>query len=142
ARPARSGQPVRPAPGRRRARARTPATATPPAARRGGGGAGPGARALAGGGEGGRGPGGELRALAAERSPLYVYDAGTLGRAARRLLSLGAADRVLYSIKANNPPGVLRLFHSLGLGFECVSAAELEHVLRLFPDVDRELLLF
>ncbi len=74
--------------------------------------------------------------------PLYVYDAATLERAARRLLSLGAADRLLYSIKANNHPGVLRLFHSLGLGFECVSAAELEHVLRLFPDVDRELLLF
>ncbi|HEV3075024.1 MAG TPA: bifunctional aspartate kinase/diaminopimelate decarboxylase, partial [Thermoanaerobaculia bacterium] len=84
----------------------------------------------------------ELLALAAERSPLYVYDAATLERAARRLLSLGAADRVLYSIKANNHPGVLRLFHSLGLGFECVSAAELEHVLRLFPDIDRELLLF
>src|SRR6202023_1233267 len=84
----------------------------------------------------------ELLALAAERSPLYVYDAATLERAARRLLSLGAADRVLYSIKANNHPGVLRLFHSLGLGFECVSAAELEHVLQLFPDIDRELLLF
>jgi bifunctional diaminopimelate decarboxylase / aspartate kinase len=84
----------------------------------------------------------ELLALAAERSPLYVYDAGTLERAARRLLSLGAADRVLYSIKANNHPGVLRLFHALGLGFECVSAAELEHVLRLLPGIDRELLLF
>ncbi|MBV8199682.1 MAG: bifunctional aspartate kinase/diaminopimelate decarboxylase, partial [Acidobacteria bacterium] len=78
----------------------------------------------------------------AERSPLYVYDGGTLARSARRLLSLSAADRVLYSIKANNHAGVLRLFHSLGLGFECVSAAELEHVLELFPDVDRARLLF
>jgi diaminopimelate decarboxylase/aspartate kinase len=96
----------------------------------------------AGGGQWWRRRRSELLALAAERSPLYVYDAATLERAARRLLSLGAADRVLYSIKANNHPGVLRLFHALGLGFECVSAAELEHVLRLFPDIDRELLLF
>jgi diaminopimelate decarboxylase/aspartate kinase len=84
----------------------------------------------------------ELLALAAERSPLYVYDAGTLERSARRLLSLRGADRVLYAIKANNHPGVLQLFHDLGLGFECVSAAELEHVLRLAPGLDRERLLF
>ncbi|MBV8202411.1 MAG: diaminopimelate decarboxylase [Acidobacteria bacterium] len=84
----------------------------------------------------------ELLALAAERSPLYVYDAGTLVQAARRLLELGGADRVFYAIKANNHPGVLRLFHDLGLGFECVSAEELEHVLQLAPGLDRARLLF
>ncbi|HYL06304.1 MAG TPA: aspartate kinase, partial [Thermoanaerobaculia bacterium] len=84
----------------------------------------------------------ELLALAAERSPLYVYDAGTLERSARRLLSLRGADRLLYAIKANNHPGVLQLFHGLGLGFECVSPAEIEHVLRLAPELDRERLLF
>ena len=109
------------------------------------------------GGEGSAAPGGddlggpsvwwrqrreELLALAAERSPLYVYDAGTLERSARRLLSLRGPDRVFYAIKANNHPGVLRLFHDLGLGFECVSAAELEHVLQLAPELDRERLLF
>ncbi|HEY6324204.1 MAG TPA: aspartate kinase [Thermoanaerobaculia bacterium] len=107
-----------------------------------GAGAGSGDGDPAGGGQWWRRRRRELLALAAERSPLYVYDAATLERAARRLLSLGAADRVLYSIKANNHPGVLGLFRALGLGFECVSAAELEHVLRLFPDIDRELLLF
>jgi len=84
----------------------------------------------------------ELLALAAESSPLYVYDAATLAHAARQLLALAAADQVLYSIKANNHPGVLRLFHQLGVGFECVSAAELEHVLALCPDLDRRRLLF
>jgi diaminopimelate decarboxylase/aspartate kinase len=84
----------------------------------------------------------ELLALAAERAPLYVYDAVTLERSARRLLELRGADRVLFSIKANNHPGVLELFHRLGLGFECVSAAELEHVLGLFPRLDRARLLF
>jgi diaminopimelate decarboxylase/aspartate kinase len=84
----------------------------------------------------------ELLALAAERSPLYVYDAGTLEQSARRLLSLRGPDRVFYAIKANNHPGVLQLFHDLGLGFECVAAAELEHVLRLAPGLDRARLLF
>jgi diaminopimelate decarboxylase/aspartate kinase len=84
----------------------------------------------------------DLLAAAAERSPLYVYDADTLEWSARRLLALRTVDRVLYSIKANNHAGVLRLFHQLGLGFECVSAAELEFVLRLWPDLDRTRLLF
>jgi diaminopimelate decarboxylase len=84
----------------------------------------------------------ELLALAAESGPLYVYDAATLERAAGQLLGLRGADRVLYSIKANNHAGVLELFHRLGLGFECVSAAELEHVLGLFPRLDRTRLLF
>ena len=116
--------------------------------------AGAGAGAAGGGAGEARGPGDEehaewwrrrrreLLALAAERAPLYVYDAETLERSARRLLALAAADRVLFSIKANNHPGVLRLFHQLGLGFECVSAPELEHVLRLLPDLDPGRLLF
>jgi bifunctional diaminopimelate decarboxylase / aspartate kinase len=83
-----------------------------------------------------------LLELAATRSPLYVYDAASLTRAAHRLLALRALDRVLFSIKANNHPGVLRLFAGLGLGFECVSTAELEHLLGLFPDLDRRRLLF
>ncbi len=47
---------------------------------------------------------------------------------ARTLLSLDAVSRVFYSVKANNHPGVLRTFHEEGLGFECVSAAEIDHV--------------
>jgi diaminopimelate decarboxylase/aspartate kinase len=84
----------------------------------------------------------DLLALAAERSPIYAYDAETLARTARQVLGLGAVDRLLFAIKANNNPEVLRLFHRLGLGFECVSAPELEHVLQLFPDLDRARLLF
>jgi diaminopimelate decarboxylase/aspartate kinase len=84
----------------------------------------------------------DLLALAAERSPIYAYDAETLARSAQSLLGLGAVDRLLFAIKANNNPEVLRLFHGLGLGFECVSAPEVEHVLRLFPDLDRARLLF
>jgi diaminopimelate decarboxylase/aspartate kinase len=84
----------------------------------------------------------ELLALAREESPVYVYDAETLDRAVESLLALRALDRVFYSIKANHHPDVLARFYAAGLGFECVSAPELEHVRRLFPDLPGERLLF
>lgn len=84
----------------------------------------------------------DLLALAAERSPLYVYDAATLDAAARSVRSLGVFDRVYYSVKANACPGVLARFEALGIGFECVSAPELEHVAKLFPGIEGTRLLF
>jgi diaminopimelate decarboxylase/aspartate kinase len=70
----------------------------------------------------------ELCALAARGTPLYVLDARTARERALSLLELGALARVLYAVKANDHPALLRLFDELGLGFECVSAGELEHV--------------
>jgi diaminopimelate decarboxylase/aspartate kinase len=84
----------------------------------------------------------ELLELAAARGPIFVYDAPTLRAAAASLQGLTALDRVFYALKANNHPGVLRVFHEAGLGFECVSAAELDHVLALFPGIAGERLLF
>ncbi len=84
----------------------------------------------------------ELLELAAERGPVYAYDAPTLRAAAASLRGLAAMDRVFYALKANCHPGVLRVFHHAGLGFECVSAAELDHVLGLFPGLAGERLLF
>lgn len=83
----------------------------------------------------------ELLALAAEQGPVYVYDAECLDQAARSVLSLGL-DRVFYSVKANCHPGVLARFEALGIGFECVSGPELEHVIRLFPGIPGDRLLF
>jgi diaminopimelate decarboxylase/aspartate kinase len=84
----------------------------------------------------------ELLELAAARGPVYAYDAPTLRAAAASLQRLAAVDRVFYALKANCHPGVLRVFHDAGLGFECVSAAELDHVLALFPGIAGERLLF
>ncbi|HET9767508.1 MAG TPA: bifunctional aspartate kinase/diaminopimelate decarboxylase, partial [Thermoanaerobaculia bacterium] len=84
----------------------------------------------------------ELLAVAAEAAPVYVYDRGSLEGAVDQLASLPALDRVLYSVKANPYPGVLRVFHAAGLGFECVSPGELAHVLGLFPDLAPERVLF
>jgi diaminopimelate decarboxylase/aspartate kinase len=83
-----------------------------------------------------------LLALAAEESPLYVYDRESLAAAAAQLGSLPALDRVLYSVKANPHAGVLRTFHAAGLGFECVSPGEVAHLFQLFPDLLPERVLF
>ena len=93
-------------------------------------------------GEWWRGRRNELLALAAERGPLYVYDAATLDRQIAAVQGVGALDRVFYSVKANHHPGVLARFHDAGLGFECVSAPELTHVRHLFPEIPGERLLF
>lgn len=84
----------------------------------------------------------DLMALAAEESPVYVYDIESLDRAAAAVLGLGALDRVFYSVKANHFPGVLARLRDAGIGFECVSVPELEHVRQLFPDLEPERLLF
>jgi diaminopimelate decarboxylase/aspartate kinase len=84
----------------------------------------------------------ELIDLAAKQGPVYVYDAGTLRSAVAALRSLTAIDRLFYSLKANANPEVLRVFHEAGLSFECVSAAEIDHLRFLFPDLEGPRLLF
>ncbi len=85
----------------------------------------------------------ELLALAAAHAtPLYVYDAPTIDRAAADLLGMGAVDRVFYAIKANPCPAVLRRLGALGLGFECVSPGELSHVFDLLPGLTPDRVLF
>jgi diaminopimelate decarboxylase/aspartate kinase len=85
---------------------------------------------------------GELLEIARGAGPVYVYAAPELRAAAAALRGLDAVDRLFYAVKANCHPGVLRVFHEEGLGFECVSAAELDHVLALFPGLDAARLLF
>ncbi|HKH48510.1 MAG TPA: bifunctional aspartate kinase/diaminopimelate decarboxylase [Thermoanaerobaculia bacterium] len=84
----------------------------------------------------------DLLALTAEESPLYVYDAESLDQAVAAVRGIVAVDRVFYSVKANCCPGVLARFAQAGLGFECVSVPELEHLRQLFPDLPGDRLLF
>ena len=83
-----------------------------------------------------------LLALADSATPRYVYDAATVRAAARTLLAVEPVDRVLYALKANPHPGVLRVLRDEGVAFECVSLAEVEHVFACFPDHDPERVLF
>lgn len=75
----------------------------------------------------------ELLALAAQGTPRYVYDPAAVQAAIAELQSLKHVDRLLYAMKANSHPGLLRLMHAAGLGFETVSPGELAAIMALFP---------
>ena len=80
--------------------------------------------------------------IAREHSSAYVYDRLTLESAIANLTGLSSVDRVYYSIKANSNPEILETVRAGGLNFECVSPGEIERVLTLFPDIDRDRILF
>jgi diaminopimelate decarboxylase/aspartate kinase len=84
----------------------------------------------------------DLLALAREHEAAFVYDRETLTQKARSLKNLPGIDQVLYALKANWHPEILKIFATEGLGFECVSRAEVEHVLKSVPGITLNRLLF
>jgi len=76
------------------------------------------------------------------RDCAYVYHLDTIRSSARRLQALGAIDRVLYAVKANDHPFILRTLAKEGLGFECVSLNEVIHVLHEVPGAQPRDILF
>jgi len=75
-------------------------------------------------------------------TPRYVYDLTTVRERARSLLSTPAIDRCYYAIKANPHPAILRTIASEGLGLECVSQGELDHVFAVVPNLAPQRVLF
>lgn len=84
----------------------------------------------------------ELLEVAAQHQNAYVYDGGTIRASARRLLDLPAIDRVLFAMKSNFNPDILRLLADEGADFECVSPQEIEHLLATVPGLSRDRILF
>jgi len=74
-----------------------------------------------------------LQALG-DRDCAYVYNIEEVKQAAGRLLGMRSIDRVLYSLKANDHPSIVRVLAKAGLGFECVSMNEVRHILQVLPD--------
>jgi diaminopimelate decarboxylase/aspartate kinase len=83
-----------------------------------------------------------LIALAERAAPVYAYHLPTVRERARQLKALVAVDRAHYALKANPHPAILRALDAEGLGFECVSLAEVEHVLATLPGLDPKRVLF
>jgi diaminopimelate decarboxylase/aspartate kinase len=77
-----------------------------------------------------------------QRDSLYVYHAESVRAAARALRALPALDRVLYAMKANPLPQLLQLMADEGVGFECVSRGEIEHLVRSVPSLPLGQILF
>ncbi len=84
----------------------------------------------------------ELIDIALEKGSAYVYDRDTIRAAIERLQSLDRVDQVFYAVKANSNRGVLQVVHDSGLNFEVVSPGEIALILELFPDIDRQRILF
>ena len=83
-----------------------------------------------------------LLEIGAAQSSAYVYDLETVNIACKNLRALQNIDRVYYAMKANNHPDILRTVKASGVNLECVSPGEINHVLTLFPDIDRNRILF
>ena len=66
-------------------------------------------------------------------TPTYVYAEETIRRQCRRLREHlnGLPAKLLYAMKANTSPAVLRIIRDEGFGLDAVSPAELELALRL-----------
>jgi bifunctional diaminopimelate decarboxylase / aspartate kinase len=84
----------------------------------------------------------DLLTLAEKQSPCYVYYPHSQIEKANELLALRSISQLFYAVKANPHESVLKTLYDKGINFECVSTEELNHVLRLFPTIDRKRLLF
>jgi bifunctional diaminopimelate decarboxylase / aspartate kinase len=85
---------------------------------------------------------GALLDLAAQGTPRYIYDPEAVQAAIAELRGLKAVDRLLYAMKANPHPGLLRVMHDTGIGFETVSPGEIAAVQATFPALDPAEILF
>ena len=84
----------------------------------------------------------QLLTLAAGDSPAYVYDINSIRTAAQNLLAMKSVDRVLYSVKANSHPDLLRHIADFGVDFECVSPQEIDRLCEIIPDFEADRILF
>lgn len=80
--------------------------------------------------------------LLGDRDSAYVYDLATVRAQAGKLVALRSFTRVLYALKANPHTAILEALAGAGLGFECVSRAELERVRETLPGISRDSMLF
>ena len=84
----------------------------------------------------------QLLQLASDLPSAYVYHLGSVRKAARALLNLQSVSRIMYAVKANDHPAILTALHTEGTGFDCVSMAEIRHVLAAVQGVGVSDLLF
>jgi diaminopimelate decarboxylase/aspartate kinase len=85
----------------------------------------------------------ELLAKVTEKqSALYVYSQSCLRESVRNLQQCKSVNQIFYSMKANNNKQVLQTFYDAGIGFECVSMEEVSYLLALFPELDRNRVVF
>lgn len=78
----------------------------------------------------------------AERDSAYIYHLDSVRHNIQNLQSISAIDRVFFAVKSNNNQDVLRTAYDAGVGFETVSSGEVNHILNLFPNIDKSRIFF
>jgi len=78
----------------------------------------------------------------AQRDSAYVYHLGQVEKSAKSIAGLGSIGRALYALKANPHAEILRKLAAQNVGFDCVSLAEIEHVLKSVPALTPDRILF
>jgi len=76
------------------------------------------------------------------RESAYVYCLEAVRTASRQLQTLQSITRILYSVKANDHERILQFLAAERMGFECVSLDELQHLLRVVPEIQPQNVLF
>lgn len=84
----------------------------------------------------------QLLKIAEQQQNAYVYDLDTIRASARALLNMRSVEKILYAVKANFNPEILRTLDALGLDFDCVSPGEVRHLCAAVPELDRKRILF
>jgi diaminopimelate decarboxylase/aspartate kinase len=84
----------------------------------------------------------ELLVLAGRGSPLYVFNEETLNEIFFDLLSIDVIDSLFYPVHANPHPKILRKGVEQGVGFRCISCDEMDGLLRDFPGLEPERIVF
>lgn len=77
-----------------------------------------------------------------ERDSAYIYDLESVRNNIQNLHTISAVDKVFFAVKSNNNPEVLKTAYEAGTGFETVSIGEVNHVLTLFPNIDKSQIFF
>ena len=78
----------------------------------------------------------------AARDSAYVYDLAQVQASAKAITGIESIGRALFALKANPHPQILRTVAAQGLGFDCVSLAEIERVIEAVPGISPERILF
>lgn len=76
------------------------------------------------------------------RDNAYIYNLSAVKANISALQSISAVDQIFFAVKANNHPQVLTTAFLQGIGFETVSIFEVERVLEMFPDINKERIFF
>ena len=83
-----------------------------------------------------------LLRIVGEQANAYVYDLESIRTAAGGILGLESVDRILYAVKANFNPDIIRTLADAGVDFDCVSPGEVKHLQSVLPDLDKTRLLY